>query len=392
MQETTTTVHYALLQAAYSMAYAGVGAFCSVFLLEKGFSNSEIGLCLCCASLFSFFVQPVTADLADRSDKISLSALLFQVLLAVSIFAGSLLLFRSKSLVLFVIYVLTIGCHGLFQPLVNSLSFRLEETGHPVNFGICRACGSLGFALAALVTGSLVNHYGTYMGPISTIVCLAITAIPLFFLSKEISTSKKGENSVSSSGSLLSFLKENRSFLFLCGGIFLFCLHMYLLNSFLTQITASLNGNAGDIGKLSSLASIVEVPMMSAFSVLNRKFKTVHLLRFSLLGFLLKALFIFLARDLSLIYLAYSTQGIGYAIFYPAMVRYIREIVPAKDIVKAQSLFTMMMTASGIVASVIGGYILDLSGVKILTATALGLSLLGTAFIFFVIAHIERKR
>ena len=65
-------IEYGAVHATYWMTYAIIGSFASAFLLGRGYSNSEIGVILAVGSVAAVFLQPVLADIADRSKKISL--------------------------------------------------------------------------------------------------------------------------------------------------------------------------------------------------------------------------------------------------------------------------------------------------------------------------------
>ena len=67
---------YACIHGTYWMLYGVVCSFSSVFLLARGYSNSEIGVILAVANVAAVVLQPAAADLADRSRKISLIGLI----------------------------------------------------------------------------------------------------------------------------------------------------------------------------------------------------------------------------------------------------------------------------------------------------------------------------
>ena len=63
---------YACIQGTYWMLYGILSSFASVFLLSRGYSNSEIGVILAAANVAAVVLQPLAADLADRSGRVSL--------------------------------------------------------------------------------------------------------------------------------------------------------------------------------------------------------------------------------------------------------------------------------------------------------------------------------
>ena len=107
--EKLLNIKYGCIHGTYWMYFGISASFASAFLLAKGYSNAEIGLILAVGNILAVFLQPLIADLADRSKKLSLigvtqlSGMLLMVL--------TLLLFilQRKSAALWVVYVLIMG-------------------------------------------------------------------------------------------------------------------------------------------------------------------------------------------------------------------------------------------------------------------------------------------
>ena len=60
------TPRYALIQGLYWAIYCLMVSFASAFLLDKGFTNGQIGLVLGLSYLFSSFLQPGIGSLFSR--------------------------------------------------------------------------------------------------------------------------------------------------------------------------------------------------------------------------------------------------------------------------------------------------------------------------------------
>ena len=63
---------YACIQALYWMYFAAIMSFSGFFLLDGGFSNTQIGIIAAAAGIISALLQPVLASYADRPDSPSL--------------------------------------------------------------------------------------------------------------------------------------------------------------------------------------------------------------------------------------------------------------------------------------------------------------------------------
>ncbi len=69
------TIFYAGIQFCFWFLFGTVNNFSSVFLLENGLTNSQIGLTVAAACGLSVFIQPALASYADRENSPSLKKL-----------------------------------------------------------------------------------------------------------------------------------------------------------------------------------------------------------------------------------------------------------------------------------------------------------------------------
>jgi len=392
------TIGYAGMMGTYSMMYAGFGSFISVFLLGNDFSNAEIGLCFSIANLMTVVLQPWIADQADRSKKLTLTQMIFLIAGAMGLCISTLLVFRGRTLALFIFYAAALGIHGLLQPLLNGMNFRFTSKGVELNYGVCRACGSIGYSVLSMMMGTLVEGIGIVMVPAASLIVLGILVLFTLYTSKNM---EKLENMNTDNNmirvtdeeeiTLKDFVKNNIPLLIMNVGVMFLFIHSYIIGSYMLQIITPLGGTSVDMGRMFSVAAASEIPVMCGFSFLNRKFGAENILKFSMLGFVLKNVIMFTASSTWMIYLAQGMQLIGYGIFYPAMVQYLTDTMSKGEAVKGQSLFTMMITAAGMIANISGGVILDLVGVKMLMLVNLVTCTAGAGLIYAMVNYKKRE-
>ena len=165
------------------MIYGITGSFASVFMLAKGYDNMHIGITLAAANLLALGLQPFVADHMDRAKGIKIiDASVWMTLLMMLICVGYFV-FTGRSFMLAAAIAVVLAVHALLQPLLNSLAFRLSESGTTVNYGIGRAGGSLGFSAIVAVLGTLVEKKGEMSVPVCTEAACALL-IALLFLTK----------------------------------------------------------------------------------------------------------------------------------------------------------------------------------------------------------------
>ena len=59
------TFQYCILQGAYWASFCIIYSFATVFLLDRGFSNSQIGVIIAAGNILGVVLQPVFASIVD---------------------------------------------------------------------------------------------------------------------------------------------------------------------------------------------------------------------------------------------------------------------------------------------------------------------------------------
>lgn len=402
--EKRLNVSYAGIQATYWMVYAVVGSFASVFLLARGYSNSEIGVILAAANVVAVVLQPMIADFADRSKKVSLVGIIEIMTIIMLIFMVGLFVFQQKSLALSVIFLMLLAWHTSLQPLINSLNFKLEESGLKINFGVARSMGSLAYSILCAFMGTLVEKYSVGIMPVSGIAVILMLMASLLVTKKlfdkaaaaksggsEEATTVSVKEEVEEEINLIDFLKRNKVFLILNIGVLGIFFSNQVLNNYMIQIVSSVGGDSEDMGRILSIMAFLEIPLMVFAGSLRKKFSCELMLKIAAVGFTVKIAIHYIATSVAMIYFAQLFQLISFGLFLPVMVMFINEVMSRGEAVKGQAFFTMMSTVASIIGSLIGGVILDLSGAKMLTLIATIITGLGTAILIMSIDKVKKN-
>lgn len=384
---------YAALQGSYWMAFCMVLSFASMFLLARGYSNSEIGVMLSAGNLLALILQPFLAQLADRSEKISIIHILWALssLIAAAMIVSCLVTVRSAALTLS--YAAAIALLFDTQPFITSLTMRSELHGIHINFGACRAVGSLAYAVTAAVMGAAVDRLGMASIPLSGLCCagLLMAFLAAFTLTDRRTGSGSGRAAGAANGSgIREFFRANKRFsLFLLGTAMLFATHT-LVNNFIIVVVRNVGGDSGDMGRLCGFMAILEIPAMVFFDRLSRRISCSALLRFSLVMFTVKAAAVFLAPTVGWLYAAFALQALSFAVYIPASVRYAMLVVDGKDTVKAQGFLALTSSLGSIFASLAGGAMFDWLGVSSTLLVWTAVSCAGTVVAFLAVTSTAR--
>lgn len=426
-------IEYACIHANYWMIYGIVSSFASVFLLGRGYRNTEIGIILAAANVVAVVLQPLIADLADRSKRLSLAGIMQIMTVMMMLMTVGLFTLQRKSLALSVVFVLLIAWHTVIQPLLHSLNFKLEESGAHINFGIARSTGSLAYSVLMAVLGTLVEQHGIEVLPVGGEVIMAMMLLSLI-LTKVQFDKTKAQNDAQAARILLkeegirqeekeekaekektekrkekkeekkeaelaadcqeislrTFVRKNGMFLFVNIGVLGLFFSNSVMNNYLMQIVADVGGDSADMGRILSVMAFLEIPTMVFFDRLRKRFTCQTMLKVGAVGFTVKIVVCHLASSVGMILFAQIFQLTAFGLFLPAMVHFIDEVMERGEAVKGQAVFTMMITLTTIFSSIAGGAILDISGAKMLTLVSSVITALGALVIFASVDRIQK--
>lgn len=422
------------------MYFGAICNFASVFLLARGYSNSEIGVTLAVSNVLAVVLQPVIADLADRAKKLSLIGMTEIITVLMMVVTAGLLVIDGKTIALTVIFVLLIAWHMVLQPLFNSLAFRLSEAGAPVNFGFARSMGSLIYAVFTAVFGMVVEQCGVLSIPVTGEIVLVMLLVSLILAKRSFERAKRaGGRGAMNEGrgmqvssrraevnegrgrsgaepddlcteafcidkseaaapdyseppiSLVQFTKRHRCFFLVNLGVLGLYFGNAVFNNYMAQIVDSVGGGSDDMGIIFCISALCEIPFMASINLLRKKFSCQLLLKVASIGFLLKTGACALAASVHMVIAAHLFQLIGFGLFLPAMVLFIDETMSRAEAVKGQALFTTMVAIGTVFSSLAGGMILDISGAKALLVVATVVTAAGAAIIMATIDKVKKK-
>ena len=362
------TLRYTLMNAAYFVAFCTIHACAAVFLLDRGFSNTEVGILLAVANIVSAVFQPIVASIIDKKGKLTNRR--FIMISVIVILLGSLILLFEKDLkpVIFVIYALIYMIQFAYQPVMTALCFEYQKAGSKINYGLARGLGSASFAVTAAFIGRIIESNGVKILLIVNIVTMAISFILAFtFIKPEGDTGNEQESSGGAAhNDLISFAKAYPAFaLFLIGTICFYFAHN-MINDFMIQIIRNLGGGESELGYANFLQAILELPVMALIGFVLKKISSQKLLVMSGFAFLIKITILIFATNMAMMYLSQSFQLFAYAVFIPAAAFYVSKTMDESDQVKGQAYVTSAITVGGVFSNLISGVILDNFGIKVM--------------------------
>lgn len=376
------TFHYALITGGFWMAFCVVTAYAAVFLQGIGYSNSELGIILALGNVGGAVLSPVLGAWIDRNRTLRHAAVI-RVLLAVQLVLLALLrIFPYHNAMTAVCYVLYMAAAMPVNALNLDLCVRLERVEAPLNFGFARSMGSFAFVILSTLLGILTADGRHLLLPFAGMAVVLLQAFSNRIIDRdlrqyeEMNPPDEAETQVRSS-SLAAFVRNNRMFcLMLFGTIFIYIAHN-MDGNFLINEIRNLGGDTSVMGYVAAFTAITEIPVMMFASRLPKKWKTVQYIRLAFVFFVVKSLAYALAPSIPAFFAARIMQAPSYALYTVLIVGYADSVVAKQDSAKAQSLAFSMTTIGSVLASLIGGYMFDVTDVKTTMLVGAAIAALG---------------
>ena len=386
-------IEYFSLQSLFWMTYCMVVGFSVTYLLSCGYSNSEAGYILASANICALILQPFFADLADRSKKINAMTIFLVSIEIIFVCSIGLFFIGVRSLILTLIYVVIITLANAVIAFLTSIQFLMDTSKSKINFGLCRAGGSLCFAILSALMGIMIERIGMKSIPLALfIITLLIIGLCIFITRHSINGNIKAVLTLEKkrSSSLFVFFNENPRLMILSiAMLFIYYAHAFITN-FTISIVRNVGGDNREMGYLIAFMALMELPGMIGFKEISRRFKVSSLLLFSMIMFSIKAIIVWLSPSLMTLTFGFALQVVSFAIYIPASVQYANIIIDEKDTVKAQMMFNLMQTGGAVFSSIIGGWLIDFSGISHALLIGAILSCIGTIIAFAGIQNTKR--
>ena len=383
-------IEYFSLQSLFWMTYCMVVGFSVTYLLSCGYSNSEAGYILASANICALVLQPFFADLADRSKKINAMTIFLISISIIFVCSIGLFFISVRSVILTLIYVLMITLANAVIAFLTSVQFLMDPSKTKINFGLCRAGGSLFFAILSAAMGILIERIGMKSIPTALfIITFLIIILCIYITRHRIHTTYESTDDLTDrkSSTLLVFFKENPKFMVLSiAMLFIYYAHAFITN-FTISIVRNVGGDHREMGYLIAFMALMELPGMIGFKEISRRFKVSSLLLFSMFMFSVKAIIIWLSPSLMTLTFGFALQVVSFALYIPASVQYANIVIDEKDTVKAQMMFNLMQAGGAVFSSIIGGWLIDFSGISHALLVGAILSCIGTMIAFTAIQN-----
>ena len=383
-----------LIRLYYVFYFGAMGAispFITLFYVDKGLSGTQIGILNTIVALSCFISAPVMGRMADNSRRPRL-------ILQAALFLSSLTYYILSLQSVFLLMAFVVGLNALVAGGINPQSqiqalAAAEKAG--TYYGSIRLCGSLGYAIVALISGAVIEKTSLAAG-FYGFGLLNIAAILVLFL---IRTPGKEQKAAASNETQKVPLPQVISAIFKNPELVAYTAALIIVSvcsngiSFESVYMQQLGASDAVIGRLSTLGALVEIPMMLlADRLMRRKGATITII----LGwsfYCLGTLVIVIHPAVISFVLVRVVLGLSFSLTAVSGTYYVVDRAPAAQTGTILAFFSVTVSSIiGIVASPISGTLFDKLGAYWLYVIAAAGYGLGAAIILIMVLRKKKEK
>lgn len=399
-----------MLHAAQGLICSSAFGYNAYYLAEFGFDASESGVIIAVFSTLTALSLPVFGRIADRSRIFNWKTQLSLFFALSAVLWGVLLVCDYKPVVGILFQLAGLMASSTY-PMVNVISFYYEKRGIYVDYGIARSMNSLCYATSAFLLGKLTVRFGTsviaWLAFIVSVAALWPALTMKYFKADDeagieaqrISQAKANAEKASGQGKdrkkrSEKFWIKYPSFTVLVAGSILLMTVFSLTSTFLVRVIEEVGGDSSNLGTALAVCAYAEVPLLLMFSKIVRRIAVTKLLIFSSIMYIVKCLIMLSAGNVWLIYMAQLLQPFAYATFASASVYFSDACMNEEDKATGQTLLTMSGSAGSVFGSLVGGWLVETSGVHMMLLAGTITAVLTTAVVCISVKmyHMEREQ
>lgn len=386
MRKLRATAPYALLQAMTWGIYAVLLTYSSSFLIDRGFNGNGISLVLGVSTALSIALQLFLAEQISRRPK--LRAYGVSLVVGGVLLLGCVLLF-AKGMTAVLAFVLACVLFQCMPALVNSMGVDAMEKGAPINYGLARGSGSLGYSLLSYGVGLLVTRHGTLAIPMVACIVVSVLVASVLWFHGSVERGLPETEKKAAPTKQRGFLRNHKLFtLLLAGGVLLMFSHN-LVTNFSLQIMQTKGGGAAEQGMTNAIAAIMELPAMFLFTYFLRLMRCERWVKLSGIFFAVKVLAMLLAPSVEWVYAAQLFQCCGYALYTVSSVYYVENMIPGET-VRAQSYLASSHSIGALLATSTGGVLCEQLSAQAMMVVSIVAGVLGTVITVYAVTRQRR--
>jgi PPP family 3-phenylpropionic acid transporter len=359
------------------MTMAVIVSYFPLYFKSLGYSTVQIGLLYSIGPMIGIVSNIFWGLMSDKYrtvKKILTIVLLGQWILA-------LFVFQSTS---FGLLLLLMAVFFFFQSPNNSLTDSLtllSIQGTNKSYASFRVWGSIGFAVASLVFGMVLKHYGA---DITVYLCLGTISLSLIVSTQLVDGRRSSTKKLEFSG-LVQVIRSKRFLTFMFIVMVASVAHRFN-DGFLALFLNQLGADQTIVGWSWMVSALSEVPIFFLLSKYGHRYKELPLLIISCFVYVIRFTLMSQVTNPLWVIAIQAMHSISFGIFLFTVIRYIQRIIPDEYRATGQAILAVTWSGiAGLLSGALGGWLFRDFGPHIMYGVGAFLS--AAALLGFFLIH-----
>lgn len=336
----------------YFTFYFTLGAsmlYFSQFFEAVHISGGQSGMIFAIGSFLAMAFQPVLGYINDKTKKSKEILILITGVIFITLFLMNYINSFIGILILYSLYAIAVFCE---MPLMDTVSLSTHYA-----FGKIRLWGSIGFAVGALVSGKVIELFGTSSFLYLAAVVSIVTGIIILKIPVKINNLHEDDEKVD-----LKKLLTNKRYIVFVMVSMLFLGTNNGHNSYFAVYFKEIGGSMALLGTTIFLMTLSEVPFIGISTKLISKKGVEFVVTLAVLCITVRWGVYFLFSKPSVIAGTFLSQGASVGLFFAGANLFIRNIVEKNTLGTAITVFMAAGSLGGMFVQYISGIIIEQYG------------------------------
>lgn len=391
-----SNLQFAALQWFFWSGFGIINGFLVAFLESAGYSNFQVGTTMALFATCAIIGLPFWGYVSDRFSRIDI--VLRIALASGGIGAAGLLAFGDFSFV-GVLFATALFAFSLepVAPLIDSWTYHTRHVGQPVNYGLTRAMGSIGFAITTGAVGDLMDNVSMnlmfYVSIGAIIIAFTVVAIARRSLGRAAVTTVAHENGdhvgLHVQPNPLALFRQPIITMFFVATLVAF-ISLRASQLYMPILIRELGGTNRHIGLGLSVQALSEVPMLVLSSWLLTKIRDTSVLLLAFVFLVLRVALHLVVTGPWGVVVVQGMQGLSFALYLPATVHFMHRVAPPNLKASAQTMVVVFSFGLGSAAgSYFGSTIIEFAGIRAMYLYGTALSILAVIIFYLFVFRKE---
>lgn len=333
-------------------ANACFSPFLAVYMQDRKFSFTQMGMIYALNSLISVLCQPIWGYITDKHlDK---RKTLIITMTGSLIFILPFIITRNFYLVFLATIIYTLFS-GPIWSVADACTYEIMEQKKGIEYGKIRLMGSVGYAVTALILGLLIKKFSVNT---PFMVCVIFFLIAIFVI-RNLKFKDTNKTQILNISDIVKIL-SNKKFVMFIIAVMLINISTNANSNYIAVLIEKTGGNVSNLGFLWFVIAMSELPVFTVGKKLIEKFGVLNIFCTGIFFYIVRFFFDSICRNYIAVIAVQVMQGITFPVYLVAALEYINELVPPRMRTSGITLYSAFGGGIGaFIGNIGGGIILD---------------------------------